>query len=128
MVSRWGTKPLLSDEQTRGHLSLDQSRKVSYYRHSNRCSYRYRPNYVIVIHGNVLFCYVSQVVRLPLILGSVPESCSCEQKLVYQVGALPTKVVCLTQVVSADELKDDEEYEDIMEDMRLEGGKYGIYC
>jgi len=39
-----------------------------------------------------------------------------------------TKVVCLTQVVSADELKDDEEYEDIMEDMRLEGGKYGIYC
>ncbi|XBH55588.1 hypothetical protein VPH35_077646 [Triticum aestivum] len=47
------------------------------------------------------------------------------QKLVYQVGALPTKVVCLTQVVTADELKDDEEYEDIMEDMRLEAGKYG---
>ncbi|CAD6255421.1 unnamed protein product [Miscanthus lutarioriparius] len=46
------------------------------------------------------------------------------QKLVYQVGALPTKVVCLTQVVSADELKD-EEYEDIIEDMRLEAGKYG---
>jgi len=46
---------------------------------------------------------------------------------VYQVGALPTKVVCLTQVVTADELKDDEEYEDIMEDMRLEAGKYGIY-
>lgn len=45
----------------------------------------------------------------------------------YQVGALPTKVVCLTQVVTADELKDDEEYEDIMEDMRLEAGKYGIY-
>uniref|UniRef100_A0A0E0J476 Splicing factor U2af large subunit n=1 Tax=Oryza nivara TaxID=4536 RepID=A0A0E0J476_ORYNI len=49
------------------------------------------------------------------------------QKLVYQVGALPTKVVCLTQVVSADELKDDEEYEDIMEDMRLEAGKYGVF-
>ncbi|KAL6654651.1 hypothetical protein ACP70R_008116 [Stipagrostis hirtigluma subsp. patula] len=47
------------------------------------------------------------------------------QKLVYQVGSLPTKVVCLTQVVSADELKDDEEYEDIMEDMRLEAAKYG---
>jgi len=30
-------------------------------------------------------------------------------------------------VVTADELKDDEEYEDIMEDMRLEAGKYGIY-
>lgn len=47
------------------------------------------------------------------------------QRLVYQAGSLPTKVVCLTQVVSADELKDDEEYEDILEDMRGEGGKYG---
>ncbi|KAF7048685.1 hypothetical protein CFC21_057387 [Triticum aestivum] len=48
------------------------------------------------------------------------------QKLVLQVGgALPTKVVCLTQVVSADELRDDEEYEDIFEDMREEGRKYG---
>jgi splicing factor U2AF subunit len=44
---------------------------------------------------------------------------------VYQVGgALPTKVVCLTQVVTADELRDDEEYEDIVEDMREEGRKY----
>jgi splicing factor U2AF subunit len=50
-----------------------------------------------------------------------------EQKLMYQVGgALPTKVVCLTQVVSADELRDDEEYVDIVEDMREEGRKYGI--
>ncbi|MCL7033397.1 hypothetical protein MKW94_021585, partial [Papaver nudicaule] len=40
-------------------------------------------------------------------------------------GGVPTKVVCLTEVVSADELKDDEEYEDILEDMRLEGGKFG---
>ncbi|XP_077233288.1 splicing factor U2af large subunit A-like isoform X2 [Tasmannia lanceolata] len=47
------------------------------------------------------------------------------QRLVFQAGALPTKVVCLTQVVTADELKDDEEYEDIMDDMRGEGGKYG---
>lgn len=43
----------------------------------------------------------------------------------YQPGTPATKVICLTQVVSADELKDDEEYEDIMEDMRLEGGKFG---
>ncbi|CAM0874033.1 unnamed protein product [Alopecurus aequalis] len=47
------------------------------------------------------------------------------QKIMLQVGgALPTKVVCLTQVVSADELRDDEEYEDILEDMREEGRKY----
>ncbi|KDP42831.1 hypothetical protein JCGZ_23773 [Jatropha curcas] len=45
------------------------------------------------------------------------------QRLMLQ--PLPTKVVCLTQVVSVDELKDDEEYEDILEDMRMEGGKFG---
>ncbi|KAI6678084.1 hypothetical protein NL676_038880 [Syzygium grande] len=47
------------------------------------------------------------------------------QKLMYQLGALATKVVCLTQVVTEDELKDDGEYEDILEDMRQEGGKFG---
>ncbi|GBG62095.1 hypothetical protein CBR_g28571 [Chara braunii] len=38
---------------------------------------------------------------------------------------VPTRVVCLVQVVTPEELKDDEEYEDIMEDMREECGKYG---
>ncbi|XP_020530266.1 splicing factor U2af large subunit B isoform X2 [Amborella trichopoda] len=47
------------------------------------------------------------------------------QKLVFQVGAQPTKVVCLTQAVNVDELKDDEDYLDIMDDMREEGGKFG---
>lgn len=42
-----------------------------------------------------------------------------------QPSGMPTKIVCLTEVVSADELKDDEEYEDILEDMRQEGGKFG---
>ncbi|KAF8012469.1 hypothetical protein BT93_I0592 [Corymbia citriodora subsp. variegata] len=42
-----------------------------------------------------------------------------------QPGALATTVVCLTQVVSEDELKDDGEYEDILEDMRQEGRKFG---
>ncbi|KAL9464450.1 hypothetical protein AB3S75_002121 [Citrus x aurantiifolia] len=47
------------------------------------------------------------------------------QRLMLQPGSVPSKVVCLTQVVSADELKDDEEYEEILEDMRQEGGKFG---
>eukprot|EP00244_Chara_vulgaris_P012084 TRINITY_DN6254_c0_g1_i1.p1 TRINITY_DN6254_c0_g1~~TRINITY_DN6254_c0_g1_i1.p1 ORF type:complete len:177 (+),score=32.70 TRINITY_DN6254_c0_g1_i1:68-532(+) len=38
---------------------------------------------------------------------------------------VPTRVVCLVQVVSPEELKDNEEYEYIMEDMREECGKYG---
>ncbi|XP_024311004.1 splicing factor U2af large subunit B isoform X3 [Brachypodium distachyon] len=48
------------------------------------------------------------------------------KKLVYEVGgAIPTKVVCLTQVVSEDDLRNDEEYKDILEDMTFEGRKYG---
>ncbi|KAG2302590.1 hypothetical protein Bca52824_031241 [Brassica carinata] len=47
------------------------------------------------------------------------------QRLMLQPGGTPTKIVCLTQVVSADDLGDDEEYEDIMADMRQEGGKFG---
>ncbi|KAL0693747.1 hypothetical protein Bca4012_060927 [Brassica carinata] len=47
------------------------------------------------------------------------------KRLMLQPGGTPTKIVCLTQVVSADDLGDDEEYEDIMADMRQEGGKFG---
>ncbi|KAG7544820.1 RNA-binding domain superfamily [Arabidopsis suecica] len=53
------------------------------------------------------------------------------QRIMLQPGAMATTVVCLTQVVTEDELRDDEEYEDIMEDMRQEGGKFGkrpLYC
>lgn len=49
------------------------------------------------------------------------------QRLMLQPGGPPTKVLCLTNVVSADELKDDEDYEDIVEDMRTECGKFGKY-
>ncbi|OVA13223.1 RNA recognition motif domain [Macleaya cordata] len=62
------------------------------------------------------------------------------QKMVLQAGGMnfpgvsmvtggalevPTKVVCLTEVVTADELRDDDEYEEILEDMKDEGGKFG---
>lgn len=47
------------------------------------------------------------------------------QMLMLQPGGVLSKVLCLSQVVSADELRDDEEYEDIMDDMRQEGGKFG---
>ncbi|PON96081.1 U2 snRNP auxilliary factor, large subunit, splicing factor [Trema orientale] len=38
----------------------------------------------------------------------------------------PTRILCLTEAISADQLKDDEEYEEILEDMRDECGKFGI--
>ncbi|XP_023756973.1 splicing factor U2af large subunit B isoform X4 [Lactuca sativa] len=59
------------------------------------------------------------------------------QKMALQVGGfnlpglprlpdeIPTKVLCLTEVINADELMDDGEYEEILEDMREEGRKFG---
>ncbi|CAN6857199.1 unnamed protein product [Brassica oleracea] len=47
------------------------------------------------------------------------------QRLMLQPGGTPTKIVCLTHVVTANVLGDDKEYEEIMEDMRQEGGKLG---
>ncbi|KAL6526940.1 hypothetical protein OROGR_016030 [Orobanche gracilis] len=47
------------------------------------------------------------------------------QKLMLQSNVVATKVLCLTQVVTADELQNDDDYEDIVEDMRTECGKFG---
>lgn len=46
-----------------------------------------------------------------------------------QPGAIDTtatKIICLTQVVTKDELKDDENYEDILEDIKAECVKFGM--
>ncbi|KAK7258269.1 hypothetical protein RIF29_32857 [Crotalaria pallida] len=48
------------------------------------------------------------------------------QKLMLQPAIVAaTKVVCLTQAVSPDELKEDEDYEEIIDDMRQECSKFG---
>ncbi|EPB72707.1 hypothetical protein ANCCEY_08194 [Ancylostoma ceylanicum] len=39
---------------------------------------------------------------------------------------MPTEVLCLMNMMVEDELKDDEDYEDILEDIREECSKYGI--
>ncbi|CAI9296867.1 unnamed protein product [Lactuca saligna] len=41
------------------------------------------------------------------------------------IGTTATKVLCLTQVVTEDELKDDEDYQDILEYMKIDCGKFG---
>ena len=38
---------------------------------------------------------------------------------------MPTEVLCLLNMVTEDELRDEEEYEDILEDIREECSKYG---
>lgn len=44
---------------------------------------------------------------------------------VTQMGGLPTEVLCLMNMVAPEELLDDEEYEEIVEDVREECSKYG---
>ncbi|CAN1306163.1 Splicing factor U2af large subunit B [Linum perenne] len=68
---------------------------------------------------NVLLHAKQQIALQGALLGQP----SIMQRLMLQPA--PTKVVCLTQVVTEDELRDDQEYEDILEDMRIEGGKFG---
>ncbi|XP_054817532.1 splicing factor U2af large subunit A-like [Prosopis cineraria] len=46
------------------------------------------------------------------------------QRLTLQPELVATKVVCLSQAISAADLKDDEDYEEIVDDMRREGSKY----
>ncbi|CAF2070028.1 unnamed protein product [Rotaria magnacalcarata] len=41
-------------------------------------------------------------------------------------SSVSTEVLCLLNMVTEEELRDDEEYEDIMEDVREECGKYGF--
>lgn len=45
----------------------------------------------------------------------------------FQPALVATKVVCLTQAVSADELKEDDDYDEIVDDMRQECSKFGNY-
>ncbi|XP_045830383.1 splicing factor U2af large subunit A-like isoform X2 [Trifolium pratense] len=47
------------------------------------------------------------------------------QKLIFQPALVATKVVCLTNAVAPDELKEDEDYEEIIDDMRQECSKFG---
>lgn len=41
-------------------------------------------------------------------------------------GGPPTEVLCLLNMVTTDELRDEEEYEDILDDIKNECNKYGV--
>lgn len=41
------------------------------------------------------------------------------------IVATPTKVLSLTHVATEEELVNDEDYQDILEDMKFECGKFG---
>ncbi|KAL3647350.1 hypothetical protein CASFOL_008318 [Castilleja foliolosa] len=57
------------------------------------------------------------------VLLHVQQQISLQRSMIPIPSMTPsTKIVCLTQVVTVDELKDDDDYEDILEDMRMECG------
>ncbi|CAB3402730.1 unnamed protein product [Caenorhabditis bovis] len=58
---------------------------------------------------------------------NMPNSATAIAGIDLSQGAgQPTEVLCLMNMVVEDELKNDEEYEDILEDIRDECSKYGI--
>lgn len=61
------------------------------------------------------------------VLSQAQQQIALQTFMLQPAPALATKVLCLTEVVNPDELKDDEEYEEILEDMRIECGNFA-YC
>ncbi|KAL5244381.1 hypothetical protein ACI65C_011791 [Semiaphis heraclei] len=59
-------------------------------------------------------------------LGQVPVTIQVPGLTVVGSAGPPTEVLCLLNMVTPDELKDEEEYEDILEDIREECNKYGV--
>jgi len=62
--------------------------------------------------------------NMPGMPGSMPANAQIPG-LNMSASGPATEVLCLLNMVTEDELKDDEEFEDIMEDVREECGKYG---
>ncbi|XP_015364853.1 PREDICTED: splicing factor U2AF 50 kDa subunit-like [Diuraphis noxia] len=59
-------------------------------------------------------------------LGLAPVTIQVPGLTVVGSAGPPTQVLCLLNMVTPDELKDEEEYEDILEDIREECNKYGV--
>ncbi|XP_022165316.1 splicing factor U2AF 50 kDa subunit-like [Myzus persicae] len=59
-------------------------------------------------------------------LGQAPVTIQVPGLTVVGSAGPPTEVLCLLNMVTPDELKDEEEYEDILEDIREECNKYGV--
>lgn len=82
-------------------------------------------------HGIAIRCAIADLELLLLFLQNAiiqtPVTVQVPGLPTMQVQntGLPTDVLCLLNMVSPDELIDDEEYEEILEDIREECSKYG---
>ncbi|XP_019154667.1 PREDICTED: splicing factor U2af large subunit B-like isoform X3 [Ipomoea nil] len=59
------------------------------------------------------------------ILLHAQQQIAMQRLMLQQPGPPSTKIVCLTQMVDEEELKDDENYADLLEDIKMECGKFG---
>lgn len=74
---------------------------------------------------SVVFLYSSRSLQTSINQTPVTLQVPGLNSSVTQMGGLPTEVLCLMNMVAPEELLDDEEYEEIVEDVRDECSKYG---
>ncbi|KAL7057787.1 hypothetical protein AAHC03_017148 [Spirometra sp. Aus1] len=66
------------------------------------------------------------VIQIPGLNDALVPNTTGSGNITVRSGGPPTEVLCLLNMVEPDELNDDEEYEDIVEDIRVECSKHGI--
>ncbi|CAL8085646.1 unnamed protein product [Calicophoron daubneyi] len=63
---------------------------------------------------------------LPGVDNAIIPNSTGSGNIIIRGGGPPTEVLCLMNMIEPAELEDDEEYEDIVEDVRAECSKYGV--
>ncbi|THD26264.1 Splicing factor U2AF large subunit [Fasciola hepatica] len=66
------------------------------------------------------------LLQLPGLDDALIRNTTGSGNITIRSGGPPTEVLCLMNMIDPNELEDDEEYEDIVEDVRAECSKYGV--
>ncbi|VDD74324.1 unnamed protein product [Mesocestoides corti] len=66
------------------------------------------------------------LIQVPGLNDALVQNTTGSGNIIFRSGGPPTEVLCLLNMVDPEELGNDEEYEDIVEDVRTECSKYGI--
>ncbi|KAM3175824.1 U2 small nuclear RNA auxiliary factor 2 [Hymenolepis weldensis] len=66
------------------------------------------------------------LIQVPGLNDALVQNTTGSGNIILRSGGPPTEVLCLLNMVDPEDLTNDEEYEDIVEDVRAECSKYGI--
>ncbi|CAH8873495.1 unnamed protein product [Trichobilharzia szidati] len=66
------------------------------------------------------------LLQLPGLEDGTVQNTTGSGNITIRSGGPPTEVLCLMNMIETSELEDDDEYEDIVEDVRAECSKYGV--